>query len=137
MYFCQNSFNVINMKKGLFIFNFLFIFTSQLWSQTGDFDFPAAESSLGIFANKELRLAKKLHLNLEQRQRLDAINNVYVTKAAVLKANKSLELADRRQQRKKLNAERETQFVQILDAEQLTIWKQSRLAKRSFRKRPK
>ena len=125
------------MKKGLFIFSLLFAMTLPMFGQTGDFDFPAPESHLGIFASKELRLAKKLHLNTEQRLRLDEINNVYVTKAAALGANKSLDRTDRRQQRKKLNADREAQFVQLLSAEQLNIWKESRLAKRNFRKRPK
>jgi hypothetical protein len=125
------------MKKGLFIFSLLFAMTLPMFGQTGDFDFPAPESRLGIFASKELRLARKLHLNTEQRLRLDEINNAYVTKAAALKANKSLERADRRQQHKKLNAEREAQFVQMLDAAQLAIWKESRQAKRHFRKQPK
>ena len=125
------------MKKGLFIFSLLFAMTVPMFGQTGDFDFPAPESTLGIFASKELRLAKKLHLNTEQRLRLDEINNAYVTKAAALKANKSLARAEQRQQRKKLNADRETQFVQLLHTDQLTIWKESRQAKRNFRKRPK
>jgi hypothetical protein len=135
--FYQNSFNVINMKKGLFIFSFLFAMIGPMFGQTSDFDFPAPESHLGIFASKELRLAKKLHLNTEQRLRLDEINNAYVTKAAALKTNNALNRTERRQQRKKLNADRETQFVQLLNAEQLTIWKESRQAKRHFRKQPK
>jgi hypothetical protein len=125
------------MKKRLFIFSFLFAMIGPMFGQTSDFDFPAPESHLGIFASKELRLAKKLHLNTEQRLRLDEINNAYVTKAAALKTNNALNRTERRQQRKKLNADRETQFVQLLNAEQLTIWKESRQAKRHFRKQPK
>ncbi|MEY4936262.1 MAG: hypothetical protein RIS64_2621 [Bacteroidota bacterium] len=125
------------MKKGLFIFSFLFAMMLPMFGQTGDFDFPAPESHLGIFASKELRLAKKLHLNTEQRLRLDEINNAYVTKTAALKSNKSLDRAGRRLQRNKLNADRETQFVQLLHADQLTIWQESRQAKRHFRKHPR
>jgi hypothetical protein len=125
------------MKKRVFIFVFLFATTLQVFGQTGDFDFPAPESFLGVFASKELRLAKKLNLNTAQRHHLDEINNVYVTKAAALKSNKSLSRTERRQQRKKLNADRENQFVQLLSAEQLTLWKESRQVKRNFRKRPK
>lgn len=125
------------MKKVSFILSLLFALTLPMLGQTGDFDFPAAESYLGIFANKELRLAKKLHLNTQQRHRLDEINNVYVSKAAALKTDKSIDRADRRAQDKALKANRETQFVQLLDSEQLALWKQSRMAKRTFRKKPK
>ncbi|MEO0043086.1 MAG: hypothetical protein RL329_2534, partial [Bacteroidota bacterium] len=115
----------------------LFVLTLPMFGQTGDFDFPAAESYLGIFANKELRLAKKLHLNTQQRLRLDEINNAYVSKAAALKTDSSLDRADRRQQGKTLKAKREAQFLELLDNEQLVLWKKSGAAKRVFRKKPK
>lgn len=125
------------MKKVSFVLSLLFVLTLPMFGQTGDFDFPAAESYLGIFANKELRLAKKLHLNTQQRLRLDEINNAYVSKAAALKTNPSLDRADRRQQGKTLKANRETQFLELLDSEQLVLWKKSGAAKRVFRKKPK
>lgn len=125
------------MKKVSFVLSLLFVLTLPMFGQTGDFDFPAAESYLGMFANKELRLAKKLHLNTQQRLRLDEINNAYVSKAAALKTNQSLDRADRRQQGKTLKANRETQFLELLDSEQLVLWKKSGAAKRVFRKKPK
>lgn len=125
------------MKKVSFILSLLFVLTLPMFGQTGDFDFPAAESYLGMFANKELRLAKKLHLNTQQRLRLDEINNAYVSKAAALKTDSSLDRADRRQQGKTLKANRETQFLELLDSEQLVLWKKSGAAKRVFRKKPK
>jgi hypothetical protein len=125
------------MKKLSLVLSLLFVFGLPIFGQTGDFDFPAAESYLGMFANKELRLAKKLNLNTQQRLRLDEINNLYVTKAAALKTNKALDRPNRRQQGRILRAEREAQFLQMLDPAQLTIWEQSRQAKRSFRKRPR
>jgi hypothetical protein len=125
------------MKKVSFVLTLLFVLTLPMFGQTGDFDFPAAESYLGIFANKELRLAKKLHLNTQQRLRLDEINNAYVSKAAALKTDPSLDRAARRQQDKTLKAKREAQFLELLDSEQLVLWKKSGAAKRVFRKKPK
>ncbi|MEN9610999.1 MAG: hypothetical protein RLZZ628_1813 [Bacteroidota bacterium] len=125
------------MKKLSLVLSLLFVFGLPIFGQTGDFDFPAAESYLGIFANRQLRLAKKLNLNTEQRLRLDEINNLYVTKAAALKTDKTLDRPDRRQQSKILRAEREAQFVKMLDPTQLAIWEQSKQARRNFRKRPR
>ena len=129
------------MKK-LIIFTALYVFSLALNAQTSAnetqlFTAPSSGSFLNKFENRELRIARKLKLDLPQLKTLDDINDTYVTQVASLYDNKNLSKKDRREQIRDLKKSRRVNFETMLTPNQLQQWQEMRKSKQKkvFRKK--
>ena len=129
------------MKK-LIIFITLYVFSLALNAQTSAnetqlFTAPSSGSFLNKFENRELRIARKLKLDLPQLKTLDDINDTYVTQVASLYDNKNLSKKDRKEQIRDLKKSRRVNFETMLTPNQLQLWQEMRKSKQKkvFRKK--
>ncbi len=129
------------MKK-LIIFITLYVSSLALNAQTSAnetqlFTAPSSGSFLNKFENRELRIARKLKLDLPQLKTLDDINDTYVTQVASLYDNKNLSKKDRKEQIRDLKKSRRVNFETMLTPNQLQLWQEMRKSKQKkvFRKK--
>jgi hypothetical protein len=135
------------MKKHLTATALFCCFSLFLWSQKTtpaqgeqsypNFTEPLRDTWLGKFERHQKRIAKLLTLSEAQLNRLDSLNDVYVTQRAALLEDKSNSRRDKKMELIGLQGERETRFKNILTESQLKKWSELKKSKKkkAFKKK--